>query len=349
MKRIVVSKRATLICSLAICAILAYAIGYGMYTDTYALSQSLSSGMLTLEHTLSLDGTQITSSNNAMFLEFNDIHNIEVDVKNVGTLDAREKTVLWLAFPAGTTADSIKGIYVYDGNTSDDDIKADLAEVEPSLGLPGELLSNTGNNVVFQFILPEYVDTIVRPFNPFPTPTDYHTLPVIVPQSIGLGELIYSTNSIDNTVDEDAQSIIPVDNSKIYTAKIAMAPTAGATAQGIRGNIYSAVGGLQAAHTTYSEIAMPTFSPGTFSAPTTTDITLDKSTITINGILVGAKLKPTIIPQNATNRTVTWTTSDASVATVDANGTVVSRGTGQATITAKNATGQTAICTVIVN
>ncbi|MGI6596544.1 MAG: Ig-like domain-containing protein [bacterium] len=51
----------------------------------------------------------------------------------------------------------------------------------------------------------------------------------------------------------------------------------------------------------------------------------------------------TVKPANATNKTVTWTTSNANVATV-ANGVVTANEVGTATITA-TAGGKTAACT----
>lgn len=60
-----------------------------------------------------------------------------------------------------------------------------------------------------------------------------------------------------------------------------------------------------------------------------------------------AKLTATVLPADATDKTVTWTTSDNKVATVAADGTVTAVGEGTAVITA-TAGGKTAQCTVTV-
>lgn len=60
-----------------------------------------------------------------------------------------------------------------------------------------------------------------------------------------------------------------------------------------------------------------------------------------------AKLTATVLPADATDKTVTWTTSDGKVATVAADGTVTAVGEGIAVITA-TAGGKTAQCTVTV-
>ncbi len=59
-------------------------------------------------------------------------------------------------------------------------------------------------------------------------------------------------------------------------------------------------------------------------------------------------LTATILPENTTNKNITWTSSATGVATVS-NGTVKAVAPGTATITAKTANGKTATCTVTVN
>ena len=80
-----------------------------------------------------------------------------------------------------------------------------------------------------------------------------------------------------------------------------------------------------------------------------TDVTLDKTTMDLfvgNGGTLTAKVQP----DNASNKTVNWTTSNAGVATVDANGKVTAVGAGKATITATAADGseKKAVCEVTV-
>ena len=60
-----------------------------------------------------------------------------------------------------------------------------------------------------------------------------------------------------------------------------------------------------------------------------------------------AQLTATVLPDKATNKNVTWSTSNASIATVDANGEVTAVSAGTATITA-TADGKSATCTVTV-
>jgi uncharacterized protein YjdB len=68
------------------------------------------------------------------------------------------------------------------------------------------------------------------------------------------------------------------------------------------------------------------------------------------GLYGSVRLTPAILPQNATNKAVTWSTSDASIASIAAqgDGVVIGQHTGTATITAKTANGLTAACKITV-
>lgn len=80
-----------------------------------------------------------------------------------------------------------------------------------------------------------------------------------------------------------------------------------------------------------------------------TGVTLNKSAINLTSSHTSEKLIATIIPQNVVDKTLTWSSSDPSIASVDQNGNVT-RGSkrGVATITVKTKFGHTAICTVTV-
>ncbi len=89
----------------------------------------------------------------------------------------------------------------------------------------------------------------------------------------------------------------------------------------------------------------------TVNAPTNvtvTGVTLDQSTLNLNKNAT-AQLTATVAPSSATNKSVTWSTSDASVATVSQTGLVTAVGSGTATITVTTVdAGKTANCTVNV-
>ncbi len=99
----------------------------------------------------------------------------------------------------------------------------------------------------------------------------------------------------------------------------------------------------------------PTATPYKFYVKTTpvkeqtvavTSIKLNKTSATLKkgGTLT---LTPTIAPANAVNKTVTWTSSNTSVAAVS-NGKVTAKAAGTATITAKTNNGKTASCKITV-
>ena len=78
-----------------------------------------------------------------------------------------------------------------------------------------------------------------------------------------------------------------------------------------------------------------------------TNIKLNKTTLELEKGK-SEKLIATIEPSNATNKVITWTSSNSSVATVNNDGTVTIIAEGETTITAKTSNGKTASCTVTV-
>ena len=79
-----------------------------------------------------------------------------------------------------------------------------------------------------------------------------------------------------------------------------------------------------------------------------TGVTLNKTEATIK-VGVSLQLTATIAPSNATNKNVTWSSSDSSVATVNAVGKVTAVKAGSATITVKTNDGEkTATCQITV-
>ena len=84
----------------------------------------------------------------------------------------------------------------------------------------------------------------------------------------------------------------------------------------------------------------------TASAIPVTSISLDKTTLTL-AEQDTYQLKATVNPDNATDKTVTWSTSNPAVATVSSSGLVTAKAEGSATITAK-AGDKSATCEVTV-
>lgn len=76
-----------------------------------------------------------------------------------------------------------------------------------------------------------------------------------------------------------------------------------------------------------------------------TGVSFKKSTVETMG---KTKLDVTVIPANATNKKLTWTSSNTKIATVDKNGFVTPKNYGTAVITAKSSNGKKASCTVVV-
>ena len=82
-------------------------------------------------------------------------------------------------------------------------------------------------------------------------------------------------------------------------------------------------------------------------ATAVTSVALDKTTLALTVGDAAVQLTATVAPEDATDKTVTWSSDKTSVATVDATGKVTAVAAGEATITAK-AGDKTATCKVTV-
>lgn len=92
-----------------------------------------------------------------------------------------------------------------------------------------------------------------------------------------------------------------------------------------------------------------TITPATVTIPQgVTGVSLDKTALNL-AVNTSEKLTATVTPANATNKAVTWSSKDPSVATVSADGTVTAKKAGTTIITVTTADGgKTATCTVTV-
>ena len=97
----------------------------------------------------------------------------------------------------------------------------------------------------------------------------------------------------------------------------------------------------------------PTATPAPTATPKpvkVSSITLNQTSLTMTSKGQTASLTATVNPGNAANKSITWSSSNSSVATVSANGTVtaVANGTADITATAADGSGASAKCSVTV-
>lgn len=80
-------------------------------------------------------------------------------------------------------------------------------------------------------------------------------------------------------------------------------------------------------------------------------LSLSTNSITLTSVNETKTIDYTITPSDATNKTLNWTSSNTSIATVDSSGTVKAISSGSATITAKttDGTNKSATCSVTVS
>lgn len=84
-----------------------------------------------------------------------------------------------------------------------------------------------------------------------------------------------------------------------------------------------------------------------YHAVAVSTVKLNKTSLSLkNG--ASYTLKKSILPSNAGNKTVTWSSSNKKIVSVSSGGKVTARGVGRATITVKSANGKKAVCKVTV-
>ena len=97
----------------------------------------------------------------------------------------------------------------------------------------------------------------------------------------------------------------------------------------------------------------PTATPAPTATPKpvkVSSITLSQTSLTLTSKGQTASLTATVTPDNAANKNITWSSSDSSIATVNASGTVtaIANGTADITATAADGSGVSAKCSVTV-
>ena len=140
------------------------------------------------------------------------------------------------------------------------------------------------------------------------------------------GSKMTYANTDDGSYNAEGPAAICVDKPTQYTNAIAGYEEAGLAEPTRNENLYYLA---QAADVEVSEV------------------TLDQTAVTLkSGETV--QLHATVNPENATNKTVTFSADNQQVATVSEDGLVTAHAPGQATITAQTANGKTATCVITV-
>ena len=121
-------------------------------------------------------------------------------------------------------------------------------------------------------------------------------------------------------------SVATVDNGKVTAVKKGSATITATTANGVKAT------------------CKVTVTPAPVEV---TGVSLNKSTMSLAEGTTG-RLTATVKPSDATNDSVTWSSSNTSVATVSSGGTVTAKREGTATITVTTYNGKTATCKVTV-
>ena len=204
-------------------------------------------------------------------------------------------------------------------------------------GEPGESQSLPPNT---ESVSPEPTDSVPPTDSGAPEPSE--TTPVTVPSDvtgIKLNREDFTMSSVGET-----WNLQPEVTPAGATGTITWTSSDEAVAK-VENGVVTAVGGGNCTVTATSGTATATCTGGATTTPSTGGtLTLNKSEFAITAQWPD----PYTLKASGGSGTVTWSSSDTSVATVDANGKVTAVGNGKCTITAASG-GQTATCTVWVS
>ncbi|GHV68219.1 hypothetical protein FACS1894199_15110 [Bacteroidia bacterium] len=161
------------------------------------------------------------------------------------------------------------------------------------------------------------------------------------------------------SLNKTATTVYGIGNTESLTATVLPANAANKNVTWVSSNTAVAVvstSGLVTAQAAGTAIVTATTEDGNYTATCTmtitiavTGVTLNKITDTIIGIDSTEQLIATVLPANATNQTVTWSSSDTDIATVSTNGLVTTKALGTAIVTATTTDGsKRATCTITV-
>ncbi len=123
--------------------------------------------------------------------------------------------------------------------------------------------------------------------------------------------------------------------------------------------VYTFTGLKTGIYTIYAEIKSPVSTYIGSKTEKCVKITVTNPTVAVTSVSLNktslslvkgnsTTLTATVNPSNATNKALTWSTSNSSVATVDSNGKITAKGAGTATITVKTSNELIATCSIII-
>lgn len=185
-------------------------------------------------------------------------------------------------------------------------------------------------------------DPTSDPLNQFAT--------AVAPTSITLNATTHSME-VGNTFQASVVSTIPADASKSVNWSVQSGGTyASVSATGLITGLAAGSAVIKATSTLDPNVSATISVTVTPPLIPVSSVTLNKNTLTLE---TGANetLIATVLPNNATNKNVTWSTDNGSVATVDSTGkvTAVSSGTATITVTSQFDSTKKDTCVVTVN